>query len=32
MSLRPRFIDEPQSSVVVPFDAKSGKSKDKEDG
>jgi hypothetical protein len=31
MNLRPRFVDEPQSSVVVKFDAKSGKDKDKED-
>ena len=30
MTLRPRFIDEPQSSVVVQFDAKSGKDQDKE--
>ncbi|MGB7934517.1 MAG: segregation and condensation protein A [Gammaproteobacteria bacterium] len=30
MNLRPRFVDEPQTSVVVQFDAKSGKDKDKE--
>jgi hypothetical protein len=32
MTLRPRFVDEPQSSVVVQFDTKSGKDKDKEGG
>jgi hypothetical protein len=30
MTLRPRFVDEPQTSVVVPFDVNSGKDKDKE--
>jgi hypothetical protein len=30
MTLRPRFVDEPQSSVVVQFDVKSGNDKDKE--
>jgi hypothetical protein len=32
MNLRPRFVDEPQSSVVVQFDVNSGKDKDKEGG
>jgi hypothetical protein len=30
MNLRPRFVDEPQSSVVVPFDTKGGKDRDGE--
>jgi hypothetical protein len=31
MNLRPRFVDEPQTSVVVPFDPKSGKDKNRDD-
>ena len=30
MNLRPRFRDEPQTSVVVPFDTKGGKDRDGE--